>query len=354
MSNDGSMQVSHGLPADPSPSTRELWVDVARGGAILLVILHHAWQTLSERVEVAQIWTLVDQSLTSMRMPTFFMISGLFAARTVAGPFARVWRGKLLFFGYLYLIWSAFYVVFSAATAALGGDSPSAEAWEAIVQTLTLNGPIWYLPALATFLGLAFVLRRLPPSVQLLVGLTSLVPFALRFVESGSWGVDRMAQYFFWFLVGCHASAWIRRTAARATWMIAVALLLIWGAAGVVLLKTVGRGWHAGDLLLPFLAVPMAAAVAVVLGRTLFGGPLAALGRDTLPVYVLHDAMIVLALAVLPESGALGPLSVTVVAATGCVVGVWLLRPYWYLFALPAPRPERTPSLRQLRRWQPA
>ena len=73
---------------------RLLWVDVAKGACILLVVLHHAVvkdlaiQAPLPLQPVAEAWAWVTMALKPVRMPLFFVLSGLVASSAVRRPWA--------------------------------------------------------------------------------------------------------------------------------------------------------------------------------------------------------------------------------------------------------------------------
>lgn len=67
------------------PSARVLWVDLARGLGILLVVLGHVNRGLydAELHSSSQLYRSLDDGLYLFHMPLFFMLSGLFMTQTV-------------------------------------------------------------------------------------------------------------------------------------------------------------------------------------------------------------------------------------------------------------------------------
>ena len=101
------------MPARPDVATgqgRLLWVDVAKGACILLVVLHHAvvkdlaLQAPPALQAVAAAWVWVSMALKPVRMPLFFVLSGLVAASAVRRPWADA-RRRVLSPYYLYVVW---------------------------------------------------------------------------------------------------------------------------------------------------------------------------------------------------------------------------------------------------------
>jgi fucose 4-O-acetylase-like acetyltransferase len=133
-------------------SSRHVWADVARGACVLLVVLHHV---IRQFVVVAPdawfgaaAWTTVDSFLTPIRIPLFFFISGLLAARAVSRPWSEA-KTRVTSPAYLYVIWS---VLLSLRLLA-PGQEPEAHGYVANLfwGLLLAGGGYWYLYALPLY-----------------------------------------------------------------------------------------------------------------------------------------------------------------------------------------------------------
>jgi uncharacterized membrane protein YcfT len=322
-----------GRPPDAASTSaaagsREGWIDLAKGGAILLVVLLHAQEVLIGNGLGTPAWDTITEALGTLRMPTFFLISGLFARKALTAPLRGFLRSKVWHFLWVYLLWSALYVaLFEGIGAVNPGGAFEGMALKWAIDTVIVNNGLWYLVALPVFFLLARWTRRVPVAVQLSVtGVVSLV-FASGLIATGTWGADHMPAYFVYFLVGCHFGPVIRSTAVRAGVVVALGIGVLWVTL-TALAYTVG--WQgAAAAVLPLLAVPFALSAAPLIAGRRWGGPLVWLGRNTLPVYVMHYAPVVLIVLVLKRVGALSdgsPLRwVLPVALAAVTTGVTLL-----------------------------
>lgn len=67
------------------PSERQIWIDVAKGVAIVLVVFGHALRGVEARGLIPEdIFLAVDRRLYAFHMPVFFALSGLFITSTLA------------------------------------------------------------------------------------------------------------------------------------------------------------------------------------------------------------------------------------------------------------------------------
>jgi len=286
-----------------TPLARVPWIDIAKGVAITLVVVHHALQFLG-----AYGWSpgplyRADAGLTTMRMPLFFAVSGLLAANGVRTfTFASLWQRRMLLLVYLYVLWGLVRAIwFSFVPWPLGELDP----WmQLLVSPVQPWSGLWYLYALALYMALAWVIRSLPVWSQLAGGAVISGLFASGFIQLGVGYTWRsIGTYFFFFLLGMHARGLILRFAERVTWVTGVATLLGYGAlaTGIVFIPQPLR-WIAT---LPVAVVGVAAGVALaaLLAKSgILGRGFAAIGMRTLPVYVLH-VLVISALAPLLPAG---------------------------------------------------
>ncbi len=258
----------------------------------MLVVLYHAadWFRMAgfDTRDLQQ----VNMALRSLRMPLFFAVSGMFAARWVAGGWGALARGKLALLLWVFWIWEA---VTAVVRLLLGMRGYAEEVWPTVVREILLaplvpRTELWFLWTLAVFFVVARATRRLPPAVQ--VGAAALVAaFALT-----GWNVQNLAwrgvaEYLVFFLGGLHLRAFLERLATTLTWLRSLAIVVVWGAV-----VAVARVLELEDVPGVYLLCGAAGVLAgIVVARALSRlGPLRRLGARTLPVYVAHAAFLLL------------------------------------------------------------
>ncbi|WP_219414492.1 acyltransferase family protein [Pseudonocardia nigra] len=272
-------------------ATRErrlAWVDAAKGMAILLVVTHHAVMFLAESGQAPDPVVAANSALASLRMPLFFLASGLFAA----GPLAASWRTllhkRVAFFLYLYLLWTLLRWAFFT-TVPEGVDPDDSARLEVLLWAPLLPGPsLWFLYALAVFSVLGKLVRRVPVALQLgaTAVLSAVAGAGLLGIDSFAWTF--MARYLFFFLVGCYARDLIERL-ARSTTPVAVVFAAAACVVGAGIAVALGlRSVPGVSFLLNVLAVVFGILFAALIVRFRVGRPLVALGQQTLPVYLIH------------------------------------------------------------------
>ena len=136
---------------------REGWPDVIKGVCIILVVMWHVvvkhssdlpWE---DAAGVPEMWTVVSAQLLPLRMPLFFVVSGMFAASAVLAPTRARLATRALRLALLYLLWV---VIQTFALAAAGPDFDTAratDAWSLLLQLTVSPTNLWYLLALALY-----------------------------------------------------------------------------------------------------------------------------------------------------------------------------------------------------------
>lgn len=318
-------------PAPSAKKPRAGWADVAKGVCILLVVLWHVIMKMYLAIDwhlpvpLPGLWGAFGDMLLPLRMPVFFMISGMFALSATARPWSVVARSRIARFYYLYLLW--FVVHTTVLSMVPNFDTLAARNALDVLEQITITPTnLWYLMALAVYFVIAKVTRKLPTWAVLVPALAlSAIASAGLLAAPGNRG--QLYQNLFFFLLGLRFRPLVERWAQYAT----LRHVLIGGAVyGVLMvgiqvldLKYVFGVWPAICL----LAVALGVAGAVQLDRLRRVGPLLArLGQQTLPIYVMHMPLLALVAAALVGTfSAVGTIPQLVLAVVLPIVVVWLL-----------------------------
>ncbi|GGO02426.1 acyltransferase family protein [Micromonospora parathelypteridis] len=285
-------------PVTSPHSARVVWADVAKGGCLILVVLWHVVVKHYLRIDwrvglpVPGAWGLLGEQLLPLRMPLFFTISGIFAANAVHRPWRLVRRSRVSRLFYLYATW----LLIHTAVLALAPGFPTDRATdlEGLLAQLTVTpSNLWYLYALALYFVLAKVLRRVHPAVLIAAaGVLSAIAAAGLLDTPGNRG--GVYQNLVFFLAGLHLRPYVQRWAGTASRRRLVWTLALYAVALGAVAAGAGR-WLGVGLLVSLAAVAFGVtAAAQVADRPRIGGALAALGRRTLPVYVIHMPVLAL------------------------------------------------------------
>ena len=275
-------------PSLTETASRVAWVDAAKGLSIVLVVLHHTVYFLDTSGLAPAPVVAGNEALASLRMPLFFLASGLFVAGPLAAPWRTLLRKRVAFFLWLYLLWTAIRFTFFAALVPPGIDPDDSANPMNVVLALLLPGPsMWFLYALALFAVLGKLLRPVPVTVQLAAsGVLSALAGAGLLDFDSRW--IAICRFLFFFLLGWHAKHMIEGLARASSLLkvVAAAVVCVAAAGGAVALdvRTVpGVAWA-----LNCLAVTFGVLFAAWISRYVIGRPLVVLGRLTLPIYLIH------------------------------------------------------------------
>ena len=286
----------------PAPGRLD-WVDAGRGIAICLVVLFHTVNWLAAAGAEVGAWAEVNRILSSLRMPLFFVLSGLFAGKWLVASWRDLWTRKLRLFVWVFLLWTAIgLVAFMVGVRVMLGQGSVRGA----VLTF-LTGPVmpklelWFIWALAIFFVLAKVTARVPPWAQLAVAATASA-VALSGWETASPGGSGAVKYYAFFLAGVHGRAWVLRLGAEPRRLVTGGLFLAWAGVSLAL-----WWWDLRDVPgLYFLNCVLGVGAGVVLSRVLTVGVLRRIGARTLPVYLTHTPVIMVVCSLLHVLGVTG------------------------------------------------
>lgn len=327
-------------------TSRRAWVDLAKGVAIVMVVAYHA-QLFLEAEGVALPLGRARVALELYPMPAFFLLAGLLQRRLRTSPWALVWRRRVLPFLYLYVVWSLLRFAFFTALPFGRTDGPpdSGRDWTMLLLTPLVPSSIyWFLWATALVTAVTWLFRRHPRAYLVGTGVVSAL-VASGLVSTGAASVDRALEYAFAFAVGVHAGPVVQRVVERTTWRrallwLAAAALVMVALAAVPLVRRVPGTVLVGQL----VVVGAALGLAAVVGPRRGTGWLSALGRQSLPLYLLHLYPVALLTLAVREVDALrdvplrGLPVVALVTAVALVVSLQVARVVparWRLFQPP-------------------
>jgi len=286
------------------PGARLEWVDAARGYSVAAVVVAHVvlWHVSDPGVPVADLgasfWDRVYGLMGSVRMPVLLAVSGLVMARRVRAGFRE---GGLLLRSvrnyYLYVVWLVVYALFYAVVVEPSLPHRVDGVADVVRQLVVPETTLWYVFALAVYIAVLGALHRVPPWVVLTALSVLSVVMHVTTTSDQVWSkVPELAVY---FALGVYGAGLLRRLADRSSFLV-VALTAVL-AAGVTLCGRFTAGNDIAEAVLflvrgaAFLVLAVAlVAVAVRWSPVRRLG--VALGRRTLPIYVLHPLWIALVL----------------------------------------------------------
>lgn len=306
--------------ASTGSTARLRWPDVARGGAMMLVVLAHTLQLLE-----AYGWSLgwldtANTYLTAIRMPLFFVIAGMLSTSALRRPWKELWRTRLLLLVYVYVLWMGVRSVWFSFVPWPLSDLPP---WASfLLLPVWPTTGLWFLFALVLYTVAAKLLARAPMWVSLGVAAVLSVLAAYDLVPTGDNPIWRsIALYLLFFFLGVSGSHLWKSLAARTRAWWAVPAVLVVPAAFAVFALVPAAGAGVARVLLSTICVAACVVLASVLARVpMLSTPFAAVGQRTLPIYVMHTMLLAAVIAVLPVG-----VVPAVVAAVGLCAGAILV-----------------------------
>lgn len=305
------------------------WVDTGRGIAIVLVALYHAARWLVNAGFDTAGWQAANEILSSLRMPLFFALSGLFAGKWLTANWRDLWRAKLVLFLWVFIVWEVIgSVVFILGTAIDGQRVSIKDTVVALlISPVFPRLELWFIWALSIFFVLAKLTRSVNKWVQL--GLAAIVSaVALTLWLSFTTGVTGSLKYYFFFLAGIYLRDLLINFGSLANRSILIGVLGLWVLISVGL-SYFGIRQVAG---LYFLNCLLGVLAGIVLSRALSRIDLIGwAGRNTLPIYLAHTPIIILAsfalsLTALPVLMSQDLIVTPIVAVAAVAASLWLHR----------------------------
>lgn len=259
---------------------------MARGIGIVLVVYGHCLRGLADAgvVDRSPVVMLSDYMIYTFHMPLFFAISGfLFRAEGVSA--GRMWIARLKAIAYPYLLWSVVQGSIQLLLARSGAVNTPLDPARLLQIGWNPISPFWFLYALFLAGIFAFYLRKLDPVWLVAIGLAAFVVTAV--LRAGM--PNDVSYGLLYFAVGLlvRSRGWYDAVPARLPAVIAMTAAFLVVALSCHTLGVPER-W-------PFVAALLGMMMVLSLCRFLEAGGggglvagLAALGRYSMGIYVMH------------------------------------------------------------------
>ena len=324
------------------------WLDIAKGGSILLVALFHAQLYASSYDLSSYSYYQLSELFHPIRMPLFFLVSGILGASATNRPWTSLLTSKILLFIYILLLWTFVrWVYFGNVQVNVITPSEGSDPLQLVKAFVQPDTGLWFIWALSIYFVLAKLFRnRHPRLVLCAVSAVAFLAFS-GIIRSEEFVYNNSLRYAPFFLFG----AWFGQPALR----LAEARPVLVGVVGSIVF--VGgkllepfippAGYGAGQFILCIAGVATGCIVAKILTRTgPLGNSLRYFGRMTLPIYVAHVIPVALGAFLIDAYAANLPLvrywSVPLIIASSLTLALGLK--YLadavgakFIFALPSP-----------------
>lgn len=279
----------------PRKVSRVEWADTAKGLSIIGVCLMHIVTAVPDGTSTPL--GLLSSFLDPLRMPLFFLVSGLFAHRVLERTLGDLWYRRLWFLLVPYLVFTPFQALIRLHMAG-NADLPH------LIQAILFGDPgLWFLYTLMVYNIVAWLLRRQPAVVALAL---SFVPICAGMM-TGWVQTHSFRQAFIYmpiFFAGLHFRTWFFALANKAGNAAVIlgtfGIFVAWEFVYRYMEAVVFQDWDIVifsqnaflALIRTFTAVPFGVVLAVWLSNTpLVSRFLTFVGANTLPIYVSHHAM---------------------------------------------------------------
>jgi len=276
-------------------SKRIVWLDAAKGLAILLVV----WGHVLRGVHVAGvgvpegIFNFADAAVYSFHIPLFFLVSGLLAGGAASRSGLAALPGKTRSILLPYAVWST---VFVCANLVLGGSANDP------LRLADLLAIPWRPVSIYWFLWVLFACHCLTATLLPLgragTALVSAALCAIFFAFAPPYPLGALCLFQLFFMAGLLLAPYLETLSAPRGPALAVATVLLGaaGVAGVAALLTqgatgyleTGRSYSPWFLLAPIPGLALAWGLARLCENTRPGKLLELLGRRSLAIYVAH------------------------------------------------------------------
>lgn len=307
---------------------RVAWVDYAKGVCIVLVVMMHSTLGVEAALGTEGWLHAVVAFAKPFRMPDFFLISGLFLARTIDRDWRAYLDRKVLHFAYFYVLWVT--IQFAVKSPGIAASESAAAALalyaEAFVQPF---GTLWFIYLLPIFFVTTKLVRRVPPLV-VFIAAASLESAR---IAAGSVVIDEFASRFVYFYAGYvfapHVFAFAQTVQARSR--AAILGLAAWAVLNGVFVTQGWAAWPLISLVLGFFGALAVVAAAALMAKADLLWSLRYCGRNSIVIYLAFFLPMAAARALLLKTGFLADvglisLAVTATGIAGALVLFWAVR----------------------------
>ncbi len=276
-------------------SKRIVWLDAAKGLAILLVVWGHVLRGVhTAGIDVPEgIFNFADAAVYSFHIPLFFFVSGLLAGGAASRRGLAALPGKACSILLPYAVWSA---VFVCANLVLGGSANDP------LRLADLLAIPWRPVSIYWFLWVLFACHCLTAALLPLgragTVMVSAALCAIFFTFAPPYPLGALCLFQLFFMAGLLLAPYLETLSVPRGRALTVATVLLGaaGVAGVAALLTqgatgyleTGRNYSPWFLLAPIPGLALAWGLSRLCENTRPGALLELLGRRSLAIYVAH------------------------------------------------------------------
>lgn len=132
-------------------TTREAWIDAAKGIAIILVVIGHAWRGIHGAGLLSdaspELFKAIDSRIYAFHMPMFFLLSGLFIVQSLTRlSLPEYIKSRMVRLFYPLLLWTYVFAIFKLFAGDLANDPIGLS--EVLASPIPGRWQFWFLWAL--------------------------------------------------------------------------------------------------------------------------------------------------------------------------------------------------------------
>lgn len=310
------------------------WMDILRGGAVVLVVFFHAGNTS----HAPQLVQMFNDGLGSYRLAALFFASGLLLERSLAKGASRFFAGKLRYLVWPYLVWTALIML-----PLIGLNRGLEPAWWIYPR----GSHTWFLIALATVYAVGFLTRAIPPGWIALGFLVTSQLIDRQAFQLGAF-VHDVSWWGFFFFLGVVLARNIDTVLAAPLWVFlaGAGITMVW-----FVLNALPDSPAAKTLLAAVMTAIGVGTAVWALARLPDVWPLRVLewlGRFSIVTYLVHVPVLRIAVNYLgwPRDSWAGFLSLVAAILLVCIAATKCYSGIRWLFEWPAPVRSGEPARR--------
>lgn len=263
------------------------WPNLAKALCILLVVMMHSGEQLRQlpwahKEQLSHCWLIANEFIRPIRMPLFFLVSGLLASNSILFPQPDTQRNRLVKPLYLYFIWGLVYQILYPLDPASSWMAFSSS--NRFLPVLLLVMMSWYLAAMAMYYLLTRITLPLPLGPTLLL-CAVLSVLGTVFETSLAAHEPKMLRCAIFFVAGVRMKPAILAFVDKVTFPRALLLGAAY-VAGTLVAVRAQTFYLPVDMLAVAAAATLCALAVKRISRLI--APATWLAQRTLPIYLLH------------------------------------------------------------------
>lgn len=265
-------------------NTRIEWVDYAKGISMILVVLHHVIVRDVNSIFYSEWLISINDSLKLFRMPLFFFLSGLFIYKGLNMDIKTFLNKKVKNLLFVYIVWNfMWYSLVIVLLYYLIGNAVDFN-W---ILSLFYDPPIyWFLYALVVFSIITYLFRK---NIWLVL-LLSIIGYGVSISNGNHHSptfLDEILRYYLMYLTGYYFSKNIENYSKMIKKRYAILLPVYFYIVGIVINSSLNNNFI---LILPLmiLGIILGVSLAKIMVEIKILSFVEFIGKNTLPIYILH------------------------------------------------------------------